>query len=389
MSVRVLEKSMNERGLVNAFLANAGIKRNESPAKTCAFAILDSMLLEPSVGIKALESVGDNWNDQDLKLRSETLTRLHQLADGKTIDDFDEQSTDRLGWFAEILDGRAHTGLGPIVAVLAVGGWYLVVGLCGLVALIMCIVLSASGTLPARLARRSRLGFVLIETFAIWFVMFFGGQYALATFVGDDRVYFAPLLFIASFVTLAWPMLRGFSWAETREAIGWRSNGLGKDVLWGGIGYSMSVVCLGIGVLIVLITSLWASPTKTPSHPAVEHMGQAGTGGILVLFFLACVAAPILEETMFRGVLYRHLRDLTNPGSSTLGTVFSVAVSALVSSVLFAAIHPQGLFFVPVLAGLAFGFCLLREWRGSVIPGMFAHGITNFVTLLLNLMIQS
>jgi membrane protease YdiL (CAAX protease family) len=53
----------------------------------------------------------------------------------------------------------------------------------------------------------------------------------------------------------------------------------------------------------------------------------------------------------------------------------------------FAVIHPQGFLAVPALMALAVAFTLMREWRGTVLPSMIAHGINNAVaTLLLFLM---
>jgi membrane protease YdiL (CAAX protease family) len=88
---------------------------------------------------------------------------------------------------------------------------------------------------------------------------------------------------------------------------------------------------------------------------------------------------------MFRGVLYRHLRE----ASARLGAWISVIASALVVSFLFAVIHPQGIVAVPVLMSLAFGFTMMREWRGTLIPGMVAHGLNNgLVTLLMFLILE-
>jgi membrane protease YdiL (CAAX protease family) len=64
-------------------------------------------------------------------------------------------------------------------------------------------------------------------------------------------------------------------------------------------------------------------------------------------------------------------------------------VAALVSSFIFAVIHPQGVLFVPALGGLAVGFCLYREVRGSLIAPMVAHGINNAVTLALGVTLMS
>jgi transcriptional regulator with XRE-family HTH domain len=42
----------------------------------------------------------------------------------------------------------------------------------------------------------------------------------------------------------------------------------------------------------------------------------------------------------------------------------------------------------PALAGVSIGFCITREWSGSVVPGMVAHGFHNGVLLALNLMLN-
>ena len=65
--------------------------------------------------------------------------------------------------------------------------------------------------------------------------------------------------------------------------------------------------------------------------------------------------------------------------------VASALVAALVSSFIFAVVHPQGVLFVPALGGLAVGFCIFRELRGSLIAPMVAHGINNAVTLTIGL----
>jgi membrane protease YdiL (CAAX protease family) len=54
----------------------------------------------------------------------------------------------------------------------------------------------------------------------------------------------------------------------------------------------------------------------------------------------------------------------------------------------FAAIHPQGVLAVPALAGVSLGFCITREWSGSVYPGMVAHGVHNGILLALNMVLQ-
>ena len=61
----------------------------------------------------------------------------------------------------------------------------------------------------------------------------------------------------------------------------------------------------------------------------------------------------------------------------------------MVSSAVFAAVHPHGLLFTPVLGGLATGFALSRELRESLIAPMVAHAIANAVTLTIGISIMA
>jgi membrane protease YdiL (CAAX protease family) len=116
-------------------------------------------------------------------------------------------------------------------------------------------------------------------------------------------------------------------------------------------------------------------PVSGPSHPIIEQLAESDWWPRLQVLFLAAVVAPIVEETMFRGVLYRHLRE----AFGRLGAVLSVMLSATLVSFIFAVIHPQGWPFVPTLMSLAIAFNIAREWRGTLVPCMVAHGIHNAV----------
>src|SRR5262249_21992145 len=115
-----------------------------------------------------------------------------------------------------------------------------------------------------------------------------------------------------------------------------------------------------------------------PMHPVVPFLTHPSWALRLQVLFLAAVAAPIVEETMFRGVLYRHLREASAAWRRSVSVIFS----AFVVSFVFAIIHPQGFVAVPLLMALAFGFTLAREWRGSLLAPMVAHGFNNAMILL-------
>ena len=115
------------------------------------------------------------------------------------------------------------------------------------------------------------------------------------------------------------------------------------------------------------------SGTSGGTHPIIIEIAQGGWQVRVLLLILAVVAAPIVEETMFRGVLYRQLRS----ASYRMGSAVSIMLSVLLTSFLFAAIHPQGWVAIPALMGIAVGMNLMREWRGTVIPSMVVHGLSN------------
>jgi membrane protease YdiL (CAAX protease family) len=95
-----------------------------------------------------------------------------------------------------------------------------------------------------------------------------------------------------------------------------------------------------------------------------------------MLLFAAVVYAPLTEEILFRGAFYGHLRQRLRP-----------FISAAIVSIVFAAIHPQGLAGIPPLAALAFSFALIREWRGSLIGPVFAHALNNGVATVVILLL--
>jgi membrane protease YdiL (CAAX protease family) len=56
-------------------------------------------------------------------------------------------------------------------------------------------------------------------------------------------------------------------------------------------------------------------------------------------------------------------------------------VSAVVVSLLFAAIHPQGWAAIPTLGMIAMTFAAIREWRGTIIASAAAHALNNAAVL--------
>ena len=82
------------------------------------------------------------------------------------------------------------------------------------------------------------------------------------------------------------------------------------------------------------------------------------------------IVTPMIEETLHRGALYRHLRDRLR---------WPIAV--LISASVFACVHtPMSRWPFVFVGGL--GYALLREWRGSLVAPLTAHAVSNLLAKL-------
>ena len=187
----------------------------------------------------------------------------------------------------------------------------------------------------------------------------------------DDSVFWPLWLSLCLLVVPLWPLLRANGVSSWGRALGWyRGAGLLPELGWGILAYIASIPLLTLG----LGASFWLA-TRTssdPHHPVSDWMTSGDESQMVATFILATLWAPWLEETVFRGAFYHYLRG-------GLGAVGSALISALV----FSALHPQGLAGLPFLMTLAFILAWVREWRGSLVACMTMHFIHNSITLLL------
>lgn len=221
---------------------------------------------------------------------------------------------------------------------------------------------------------------VFIATFALFLFAFIAvalGAAGVEAFTGIDISAF--IIWPTALIAL-WPLTQGVAWAQLRAALGWHANGAGmtgilREMGFGIIGYLAGMPILFAGILLTLIITLLTQTDA--SHPIAQEIDFASVWSIVGIYFLAAVWAPLVEETFFRGSLYFHLRRRwAAPGA------------ALLTGFIFAAIHPQGLAGIPVLTAMGMNFCLIREWRGSLIGPMTAHALNNgvIVTMLVVVM---
>lgn len=97
-----------------------------------------------------------------------------------------------------------------------------------------------------------------------------------------------------------------------------------------------------------------------------------GFGAVPVRVLLIVIAAPISEETCFRGMLYGGLRER-----------LPRLPAALIGALVFGGLHAfTGVTAVPPLIVFGFLLCLLYERTGSIVPGIMLHMLNNSVALL-------
>jgi uncharacterized protein len=90
------------------------------------------------------------------------------------------------------------------------------------------------------------------------------------------------------------------------------------------------------------------------------------------------VAAPVAEELLFRGILFKGLRDGLR---DRLGRGGAVALAALLSGAIFGGAHLGGGqdAFIPVLIALGVLLALAYEWSGTIYVPILIHAVNNAI----------
>jgi membrane protease YdiL (CAAX protease family) len=149
-----------------------------------------------------------------------------------------------------------------------------------------------------------------------------------------------------------------------------RDAGVQRPVSWQDIG-------LGLGGFVIYAATATAllEAAKLLLSPEMVNQPQnigftAAYGGERVLAFMVLVVvAPIVEEVIFRGILYGKLRQSALPRWASIG----------ITSLLFALAHGQvnvgiDVFVLSVMA------CLLRDATGSIWASVILHMMKNGLT---------
>jgi membrane protease YdiL (CAAX protease family) len=379
----------------------------ETPEQVVRLGIVEAELGAPGAAVERLMALQASLpNDAPMAEDVDDLIELYRpQAEGAPLVPLDPLAADRLaanhGWFGRLAAAYGKPAADPVRVETAGGGPALVVFLlcfglavvlailAGMVLLITGVVMAASGRLKTRFAPPAPGGSVAIETVAV-----FAGGFILLKVITEligqraasPQTALVVVLSMQWVLALAifWPVVRGVRAREGLALFGLhRGRGVLREIGCGIVGYlaCLPLFVLGALISIVLVTiqaivqEKLKHKAEPPGNDIVDLVGRQGHSVVIVLLFvLAAVWAPLVEETIFRGALYRQLR-------ARWRWFGAAAVSALA----FGAMHGYAVLMLFPIIGLGFGFALLREWRGSTIASMTGHCIHNASALTLML----
>jgi membrane protease YdiL (CAAX protease family) len=139
---------------------------------------------------------------------------------------------------------------------------------------------------------------------------------------------------------------------------------LPKALLYGVVGFAVAFVAAGLAGLPI--------EQRFGVDPTQQALSQAATvSGMLPLVFLSgVIIAPIAEEIVFRGYLYKAFRDRFRP-----------SYAIVLSAALFSAIHLELLAAVPLFViGVVLAY--VYEKTGNLMAPITLHVLNNAVAFL-------
>ena len=207
-------------------------------------------------------------------------------------------------------------------------------------------------------ARRAFLESFILHLFLSIPVLGLAGPY----FPTDQRLAFLAVGLVASFGVSIGFFLHQAGPHQLRMVLHPEAPGsILKEVFIGFMGFAV-IFPGAVAALILTVASFEPEAGAKAAHPLVFEIER----GFWLPLLLAGVLAPIIEETMFRGFLYGYMRDF-----------FSGIGAALLTGLVFALLHPQGVLALPYLTVLGAGLAVLRELRPGLIAPMTVHAIIN------------
>lgn len=156
---------------------------------------------------------------------------------------------------------------------------------------------------------------------------------------------------------IAWFVVTGAGKRPFFASLGWSNAG----VKW----WHYILMLLGFMIVSMLFISIF------PLQPdQMDTMIKSSRNALYLISFMAVVTAPLVEEVVYRGVMY-----------SAFQRTIGMAAAVVLVSLLFTSVHIPQYFENPakilVIFTLSIGLTLLRGLTGSLLPSVIFHTLIN------------
>lgn len=180
--------------------------------------------------------------------------------------------------------------------------------------------------------------------------------FLLKKFVGNLTLFLLPILFITKVYK-----------ADIKE-IGLTLQDLTKNI---GLGFIAGILFWTIASIADFVVTYILGPDHThPIHPSIQKLKNADSFiGYSVMLISIAFMTPISEEVYFRGFTY-----------TILNKRFGKIAGIILSSLLFAVVHLNYLWWTASIFVIGIGLALLFQRTNSLVSVIIAHSINNLLS---------
>lgn len=164
---------------------------------------------------------------------------------------------------------------------------------------------------------------------------------------------------------IVWGVVTGYGRRPFREAVGWSWR-------WP----LEPLASVGLALLLYIFSMVLVALTGSGAETELDAAIKSSTASRFLVSFLAVAGAPVVEELVYRGVLYPAARR-------TLGTAAAIVIVSSLFTVVHVAQYYNNPAVIAAVGLLGFTLTAVRAYTGRVLPCVVIHLVFNGVQVLL------